>query len=304
LTRTVLLPWERLLWSGRSRLAPWTRYDITDFRIVCRRGRRIDELALHDVANVVRTRTRFDRLLGTSTLIVHERHDDRPPLLLRGIARGEQAATLLALLTADESAAVDPAALGAALSWSPAPMPPGLFEAGLALLLIAVATAAVIAGRGHSQPVPYASDDPIMPDGLKRSRGDIVRFMEQTVMPWARVTFAPLKGGADRITCATCHGADGERRGWAMPAVAALPAPDVKSGGWEIYSGAMDAQMRNAIYGYGAESAKQKKATLMREQVMPGMARLLHRPPYDFTRSYDYNRSHNAFGCYHCHKVR
>jgi hypothetical protein len=42
----------------------------------------------------------------------------------------------------------------------------------------------------------------------------------------------------------------------------------------------------------------------MREIVMPGMARLLRRPPYDFTRPYDYNRSHLAFGCYHCHRVK
>jgi len=41
----------------------------------------------------------------------------------------------------------------------------------------------------------------------------------------------------------------------------------------------------------------------MREVVMPGMAQLLHRPPYDFSRSYDYNRSRFAFGCYHCHLV-
>ena len=40
----------------------------------------------------------------------------------------------------------------------------------------------------------------------------------------------------------------------------------------------MDAQMRNAIYGYFAESDKQAKAAYMREVVMPGMARLLHRP--------------------------
>ena len=41
----------------------------------------------------------------------------------------------------------------------------------------------------------------------------------------------------------------------------------------------------------------------MREVVMPGMARLLHRPAYDFTRPYEYNRSRRALGCYHCHQV-
>jgi hypothetical protein len=61
--------------------------------------------------------------------------------------------------------------------------------------------------------------------------------------------------------------------------------------------------MRNAIYGYLAESGKQAKAAYMREVVLPGMAGLLHRPPYDFTRPYEYNRSRLAFGCYHCHLV-
>jgi hypothetical protein len=89
-----------------------------------------------------------------------------------------------------------------------------------------------------------------------------------------------------------------------MPAVAALPQPDVTARGWETYGGVMDAQMRNAIYGYTAESDNQMKATYMREVVMPGMARLLRRPAYDFTRSYDYNRTRAAFGCYHCHRVQ
>ena len=42
----------------------------------------------------------------------------------------------------------------------------------------------------------------------------------------------------------------------------------------------------------------------MREVVMPGMARLLGRAAYDFTRPYEFNRSHFAFGCYHCHQVK
>jgi hypothetical protein len=89
-----------------------------------------------------------------------------------------------------------------------------------------------------------------------------------------------------------------------MPAVAALPQPDVRDEGWERYGGVMDAQMRNAIYGYLAESENQGRAGYMRERVMPGMARLLHRPAYDFTRTYAFNRSQLAFGCYHCHRVK
>jgi hypothetical protein len=89
-----------------------------------------------------------------------------------------------------------------------------------------------------------------------------------------------------------------------MPAVAALPQPDVRVRGWELYKTNIDAQMRNAIYGYLAESDNQAKAAYMREVVVPGMSRLLHRPAYDFTQSYEYNRSRGALGCYHCHQVQ
>jgi hypothetical protein len=65
----------------------------------------------------------------------------------------------------------------------------------------------------------------------------------------------------------------------------------------------MNPQVRNAIYGYLAEPDKQHTAGYMREVVMPGMAKLLRRPAYDFTRSYDYNRARGAFGCYHCHRM-
>jgi hypothetical protein len=88
-----------------------------------------------------------------------------------------------------------------------------------------------------------------------------------------------------------------------MPAVAALPRIDFRQRAWELYRAGMDAQMRNAIYGYVADPEKQSRAAYMREVVMPGMARLLHRPAYDFTKPYDYNRTRHALGCYHCHRV-
>jgi hypothetical protein len=88
-----------------------------------------------------------------------------------------------------------------------------------------------------------------------------------------------------------------------MPAVAALPEPDVRLLGLETYPTGADAQVRNAIYGYRAQPDNQAKAAYMREVVMPGMARLLHRSAYDFTKSYEHNRTLLAFGCYHCHKV-
>ena len=69
----IPLPWERLLWTGRplgpSRWLAGERYVLTDFRVV-RAGRgRLDEMALDDVAEIVRVESRSDRLLGTSTVV-------------------------------------------------------------------------------------------------------------------------------------------------------------------------------------------------------------------------------------------
>ena len=127
--------------------------------------------------------------------------------------------------------------------------------------------------------------------------------MEHEVMPFARRALGPIKDGPGKVTCFTCHGADAEARGWQMPAVRVLPEPDLRRGGMEHFASLIDAQMRNAVYGYLAEDQKQDRAAYMRGVVMPGMARVLHRPPYDFTQSYRYNRGRFAFGCYHCHLV-
>jgi hypothetical protein len=308
----VPLPWERQLWSGRpaTLLVPFwrrrERYVLTDLRLVClRRGGRSEELALHDIGDVRQRESRFERRLGLSTIVVHAR-DRRPPALtLRAVRRGPQVAAALELLSGDPRARVDLRALGAALEWEPpsdsSPVP-GAF-AGLAAAAV-VLIALMVGMHGRAAAIAYPPDDAIYPRGVKRDTASIVRFMEDEVMPWARGAIGPLKGGPGRITCETCHGADPRARSWRMPAVAALPQADVRERGWELWGGAMDAQLRNAIYGYIAESDKQDKAAYMREIVMPGMARLLHRPPYDFTRSYEYNRARLAFGCYHCHRVK
>ena len=307
----VPLPWERLLWSGRPALHPvWAyvrgvRYFVTDFRLVRVHRGGSDELALHDIGEINRTQSRMDRLAGTSTIEVQPRDRQRPTIVLVGVRRGAQLAALIELLAGDPRAIVGPEAVHAALAWEPHTTSAGAREALAGLAAVLVAVFAVVIGF-HREPiaVTHEPDDPIYPGGQKRDRGAIVQFMNTDVMPWARATLGPLKGGPDRVMCETCHGKDAESRDWRMPAVAALPQPDVRDGGWEIYSGGMDAQMRNAIYGYLAESDKQAKAAYMREIVMPGMSRLLHRPAYDFTRSYAYNRSHLAFGCYHCHRVK
>ena len=304
----IALPWERLLWSGRPLFAfpPRERYILTDLRLVRLAGAQIDELLLRDIGEIHHTESNGP--IGLSTLIVHPRAGRRPPIVLRRVRRGPQLAALLEWLSGEpgeRAPALDAKAIAAAMAWNPQETTRA-FTKGLTVLAAAVVAVfgVVIGLHGTSAPLArYSSDDRIYPNGQKRTRAEIVRYMEDEIMPWARATLGPLKGGSRRITCETCHGRNPEARDWGMPAVAALPRPDVKNAGWEHYGGPMDSQIRNAIYGYVAESDKQAKAAYMREFVMPGMAQLLHRPAYDFTRPYGFNRSRQAFGCYHCHRV-
>jgi hypothetical protein len=307
----IPLPWERLLWSSR----PWhlrrrlggERYLLTDVRLVRIAGRgldSVDELAFDDIGDVHRTESRFDRLFGTSTVVVHPRRDF-PPLVLARIRHGAHLAALLELIASDPHAPLDPDTVRHALAWEPRPPASLAREALGGFVAVLLAILAVVMGlRGHAIAVTYAPDDAIAPNGQKKSQAEIRTFMEIEVMPWARQTLGRIKGGPDRVTCETCHGANAQARNWQMPAVAALPLPNVRERGWETYSSAMDAQMRNAIYGYVAEFDNQVKAGYMREIIVPGMAGLLHRPAYDFTRSYEFNRARNAIGCYHCHRVK
>jgi hypothetical protein len=287
----------------RARLSG-ERYYLTDFRLVRESPCGADEIALQDIGDIGRAESNVDRLLGTSTVVVHARGGDRPPFVVADVRRGAQLAAVLELLSTDRTAAADRDAIRAALEWEPR-APSAYREAIGAIAAVLLSMTAVGVGL-HSRPntVTYAPDDAIRPNGVKRGEAEIGRFMEREVMPWARETLGRVVGGSEHVTCLTCHGADAEGRNWAMPAVAALPEPVVKERGFEVYSTRMDAQMRNAIYGYTAESEKSAKAAYMREIVMPGMAALLHRPAYDFTRSYEHNRSRNALGCYHCHRVK
>ena len=286
-------------------MTPGVTYGLTDLRVFASRGGRVIEIALQDIGDVEHSRSRLDRLFGTSTVTVRGRDSRRTPVSLRHIRRGAQLAALVELLAGDPQASLDAAAVQAALDWEPA-------DGQRARETVAVAVAAVVAvfavtvGLQSSSPAPvaYPSDDAISPRGLKRSDREIIAFMESVVMPWARVVLGRIKGGAENVTCETCHGDDARERAWQMPAVAALPEPHLRQLGWELPGTTMDSQMRNAIYGYLAESDNQARAAYMRQVVMPGMAKLLHRPAYDFTRSYEYNRTRAAFGCYHCHRVQ
>jgi hypothetical protein len=304
----VLLPWERLLWSSR----PWQlrarlageRYYLTDFRLLRHTRDSSSEVALDDIFDIERIETRGDRILGTSTIAVYAACCAEP-LRLRSVRRGAQLAALLELLAGDPRAPRNADAVQAALAWEPRQPAFDLRGALGGFVAVLVAIFAVAIGlHGKAVTATFGDDDAIAPNGEKRAEAEIIRFMETDVMPWAREALGRLKGGPDRVTCTTCHGAQATTRRWMMPGVSALPQPDVRGRGWEIYTTSMDAQMRNAIYGYLAESDNQTKAAYMREVVVPGMARLLHRPAYDFTRSYEYNRSHRALGCYHCHQVQ
>jgi len=307
-SREVLLPWERLLWSSRSwrasRRIAGERYLLTDFRLIRTARSSHAEIALDDIAEIQRAQTPFDRLLGTSTITAHPL-DGGAPLQLTGVRRGAQLAALLELLAGDPHAPRDADAVRSALAWEPRTPSLDLRRALAGFVGVLIAIAAVALGlHGPTVAATYAADDALAPNGEKRSAAEIIAFMETEVMPWARATLGRLKGGADQVTCETCHGSRAGARGWRMPGVAALPQPDVRERGWETYQTTIDAQMRNAIYGYVAESDNQAKAAYMREVVVPGMSRLLHRPSYDFTKSYEYNRSRRALGCYHCHQVQ
>ncbi len=287
-------PVERRLWTGR-------RYFLSDLRIVAAE----QELALDDVADVHRRQTALQRIAGLSTIEVLAKDRRRSGIVLRNVRRGPQLAALIELLAEDPRARSNVDSARATMAWEPRVPTRGKREALTGIVLILVSVIAVVVGlHGRSPAISYPDDDAIYPHGQKRDRADIVQFMETDVMPWARQALAPIVGSAERVTCETCHGARPDGDAWRMPAVAALPRPVVREAGWENYGGPMDSQMRNAIYGYSAEPNKTSRAGYMREVVMPGMARLLHRPPYDFTKPYEYNRERFAFGCYHCHKVK
>jgi cytochrome c553 len=300
----VILPWERRLWECRPVLlrTPRVRYLLTDLRLVRLDGRKVTEMLLDDIADIRQTRSPIDTLLGTSTLVVRSRPG--ASLELRGVRRGAQLAAVLELLSGDRPAPLDERAVREALAWDPRGRSRGAPRvAAVAVLAIAGVFTVAIGLHGTTKPPTYPADDPIAPNGVRRPRAEIARFMEQDVLPWARATLGPIKGGPDQVTCLTCHGADAESRNWQMPAVARLPEPALRDQGWEHFGGTMDAQMRNAIYGYLAEADNQTRAAYMREIVLPGMARVLRRPAYDFTQPYQYNRDRLAFGCYHCHRV-
>jgi cytochrome c553 len=311
---TFPLPWEQVLWSSAptfplSWSRPGTKYAFTDFRLVVERWKRtVDELALHDIDSVCLSQAWWQRIAGTSTVRVYSRRTGSA-LELANIHHGPQLALILQLrateLFGDGTKTIDADFFRSALGPRAASIlhPHRGFVLAATLVFGLVFGIIGLARNSSLPPIVYTDDDPISPHGSRRSSEAIAVFMEREVMPFARRALGPLVGGADNVTCETCHGSDARQRHWRMPGVRALPEPELRLAGLERARLWLDPQIRNAVYGYLAEEDKQSVAAYMRQVVMPGMARLMHRPAYDFAQSYGYNRSRAAVGCYHCHLV-
>jgi mono/diheme cytochrome c family protein len=290
------LPFEQIRWRS-------ARFALTDFRFVALQGGRATrDIAIHDIETIDVDPSIVERLTGIGTLVARSAAADDGEIRIPRVRAARREALRLSLLVAETRGLPPPddvARLPLSLFWRmPASLPLQVIAAGpvvvvLTLLVIGIGLS------GHTVPIAYPPDDAIRPAGVRRPTAEILAFMERDVMPWARDALAPVVG-RNRVSCATCHGDGAEARGWAMPGVRALPEPAVRA---MAEAAGSDAQVRNALHGYLAEGDNQGVAAYMRGVIVPGMARLLRRPAYDFAQTYEYNRARAAFGCYHCHRV-
>ena len=290
------LSWEQVRWRSR-------RCAVSDLRFVTlRRGEVVEEIALSDIASIDIERSRLQKLIGAGTVVLRSARGNRLSVRLPFVFRPRRTALLLNLLIGDIRG-LPPDETVASFPFPAIWRIPGNTRVQVAMIfpvILATTAVAVLIGlSGHQMHIAYAANDAIRPNGHERDRAQIVAFMESDVMPFARRALEPVVGKGN-VTCHTCHGEAAEQRGWKMPAVRALPEPAVRE--IAIAAGA-DSQIRNALHGYLAEGDNQRIAAHMRGVVLPGMARLLHRPVYDFAQSYEYNSQRNALGCYHCHMV-
>jgi hypothetical protein len=290
------LPFERVRWRRR-------RFALSDFRFVALKGSAVaQEIALHDVASIEVGPSLVERLTGVGTIVVRSARPGDRDLVMRRVHAARREALTLELLVG-EARGLPPSDRIAALplsSFWPIPISLRVYAIAAGPVIVLLTLLGIGIGlSGHMVPVDYPDDDAIRPSGTKRPPAEIVAFMEKQVLPWAREALAPVVG-RDRVTCETCHGPNAAARGWTMPAVRALPEPAVRA---MAAAAGSDAQVRNALHGYLAEGDNQAVAAYMRGVIVPGMAKLLRRPAYDFAQTYEYNRSRAAFGCYHCHQV-
>src|SRR5947208_2528444 len=162
----VPLSWERELWSCRSFRLPGQRYVLTDFRLVALAGDQFDELPLQDLGEIERIESRLDRILNTSSLVVHVRNQTRQPFLLKHIRRGAQFAALLDLIAADPRVSFDAATVRALMAREPqvAKLYGKMLIAMMAILVAVFAGAVGLHGKATA--IVYPDDDAIYPRGM------------------------------------------------------------------------------------------------------------------------------------------
>ena len=305
-------PAEEVLWTGRG-IFPPAVYEMTTLRALAG-GRTPRELPLIGltVVTIVRRRWWYNAF-GIADLTIRCGDESLTFHTVRRVAAAREAlqkvakaagVQLVEAYRGDESEIFIVAPAGDRPPTLPDPpaMPIGLraFVPVLVMVGAMIALFAWVAAQRRS--VSYPANDAIYPNGRKQSEKEIIRFMEQEVLPFARASLGPIVGGVEKVKCETCHGENPDERGWKMPAVRALPDPQVLKSVSESLRQS-DALVQTAVYGYLATEENQKKMRWMREVVLPGMAKVLRRPAYDFTQPYEYNRQRFAFGCYHCHQL-
>lgn len=263
--------------------------------------------------------------IGDVCLFAYGTEDDAPPLFcLVDVPEPEEVARLIRqrLYLLSESATVEDDSEYRDIldrlfrptggSFSVSFLPPAeerilpLLGVPVFLLAIILGAAWVWEAYGNRPPAEatYAEDDPIrFPDGRKRPREEIIQFMRRDVMPFAKKYLAPIVGGADQVSCETCHGKNPKARDFRMPAVAPLPNTVVVGAITRRSAEEEDVQLHNALVGELSDPGKAARAEYMRRVILPKMASILRRPLYDRLRTYEYNKERGAFGCYHCHQL-
>jgi hypothetical protein len=111
-----------------------------------------------------------------------------------------------------------------------------------------------------------------------------VAYMNSDVLPRMKEVFVAYDPAFETMDCATCHGADGPTRAYAMPSPAIAVLPDTEEGFLE--------------YVQDPEHPERAEwSTFMFEKVVPEMASLLQRVQYDPTTN------SGDFSCNNCHTL-
>ena len=198
------------------------------------------------------------------------------------------------------------AAARATMTWEPRIRTAGAREALTAIAVMLVALVAVAVGlHGKSRAIAYPEDDAIYPKGEKKDRQEIVRFMERTVMPWARVALAPDHGviGTSHVRHLPRCPTGAERLAHAGSRDAATARdPRGRLGALRRRHGRADAQ-RDLRLRRPPPTTWSAPLTCERWSCPAWLPSSTVPPTISLERT-EYNREQFAFGCYHCHKVK